>query len=60
MVRLAIEKYGAEWVINGDADEFFYAKTGISKMDCPLMLDPISYFAAGIRPCQGQASDGRI
>ncbi len=36
MVKLAIDKYKADWIINADADEFFYAKSGNLKDAFPV------------------------
>ncbi len=36
MVRMAISKYKADWIINSDADEFFYAKSGKLKDAFPV------------------------
>lgn len=36
MVKLAIDKYHADWIINADADEFFYAKSGNLKDAFPV------------------------
>lgn len=36
MVRLAIEKYNAQWIINADGDEFFYSNTENLKDALPV------------------------
>lgn len=45
MVLLAKEKYGADWVINADGDEFWYAPTGSLK-------DEISATRANVLRCE--------
>lgn len=36
MIQLAITKYNADWIINGDADEFFYSKSENLKDAFPI------------------------
>jgi hypothetical protein len=40
MVKLAREKYNAKWIINADADEFFYCKTENLKDALPVDEKP--------------------
>lgn len=39
MAKEAYETYGADWVINNDADEFWYPKVGTSLKDVFLSID---------------------
>jgi len=40
MIRVAIEKYDADWIINADADEFFLSKTRNLKDALPVDIQP--------------------
>lgn len=40
MVKAAIDNHSADWIINADADEFFYAKSGNLKDALPVDLKP--------------------